>query len=209
MGTPFELNKTDLPGSGSEGKAPGVRSVIENLGEAEIWRRFKSGNEEAIVYIYQKYSQELFRFAVQYTTREAAKDVIQELFLILLKRRTFLGEVSAVRPYLYKSLYRVIRDRKRKSRNYKLIDLDCDDKLPERHLSREEGIINQERVQSRLDQVRSALQELSVKQKEAMLLYYYEGLTQSEIADVMEMKNKDSARKLIYRALDKIREIIR
>ena len=115
----------------------------------------------------------------------------------------------AVRPYLYKSLYRVIRDRKRKAKNPQLIDLDCDEKFLGGHVSREEGIISQERIQTRLNQIRGAMQELSVKQKEAMLLYYYEGLTQSEIAQVMDMKSKDSARKLIYRALDKIKELIR
>ena len=209
MGTPFKIGRTDLPASDGGSESHGIRSAVGNLNEAEIWRRFKSGHEEAIVYIYQKYSQELFRFAVQYTDRDDAKDAIQELFLVLLKRKSFLGEVSAVRPYLYRSLYRVIRDRRIKSKNHKLIDLTCDDKLPGRHLSHEEGIISQEHIQTRLNQVRAALQELSVKQKEAMLLYYYEGLTQAEIADVMEMKNKDAARKLIYRALDKIKELIR
>ena len=91
MGTPFKIGRTDLPASDGEGKNHGVRSAVGNLGEAEIWRRFKSGHEEAIVYIYQKYSQELFHFAVQYTDRDDAKDAIQELFLVLLKRKSFLG----------------------------------------------------------------------------------------------------------------------
>lgn len=208
MATRPDSVKTDLHTFGNKAESQRVRSLMENLSEAEIWRRFKNSNEEAIVYIYQKYSQELFRFAVQYTDRDTAKDVIQELFLGLLRRRAFLGEVSAVRPYLYKSLYRIIRDRKKKLKNPQLVSLVCDDKFPKRYISREEGIIDQERIQTRLKQVRSALQGLSVKQKEAVLLYYYEGLTQSEIADVMDMKNKNSARKLLYRAIDKIRELI-
>lgn len=50
------------------------------------------------------------------------------------------------------------------------------------------------------------MSKLTTRQKEAVLYFYYEGLSYQEIADIMGFQNVKSARKLIYRAIDALRK---
>jgi DNA-directed RNA polymerase specialized sigma24 family protein len=49
---------------------------------------------------------------------------------------------------------------------------------------------------------------LDVKEREAIYYFYYEKLTYEQIAIILEFTHVSSARRLIYRALGKLRKYI-
>ena len=156
------------------------------------------GEEDAIVYIYQKYSPILFRFTCRFVDRQAAKDIIQELFLKLIRRREQLADVRMVKSYLYKSAYSIIKDRRnREKKELLLFDPIHNEKRLGVHLPVDPSI---------LERVKRAMNKLTHKQKEIIILSFYEGFTHNEIAEIINAKNAESVRKLLYRGLDKLRE---
>ncbi len=196
-----------LSRKGSTGDEPRANDFAEfdDRTDTEIWQDFRAGNIEVLIYLYHKYVAQLLRFGLQFAPREVVKDSIQDLFLYLKERRNHPEEISNISAYLYKSLYRVIRQKVDTAMRLSSVDYQPDSKEWRVVVSSEISLIEQEHKQEQQAMLQRSLDTLSVKQRQALLLYYYEGFTHQEIADIMELKNKSSARKLIYRAIDMLR----
>ncbi|MEM1135004.1 MAG: hypothetical protein AAGI07_04130, partial [Bacteroidota bacterium] len=78
--------------------------------DVDIWASFKKGDEEAFLYIYNKYFYDLMNYGIQFSQDiELLKDCIQDLFISLRKKRESLGDISySIKSYLFKSLKRSI-----------------------------------------------------------------------------------------------------
>ena len=68
-------------------------------------------------------------------------------------------------------------------------------------------MINQQVNEEKQEIIAAKLNELSPLQKEALLLYFYEGLTYDQIANIFGMKVK-SARALVYRGINAITQLL-
>ena len=172
--------------------------------DLEIWNAFISGDKSAFVYLYNNYANQLLKFGIQFAPREMVKDAIQDLF-VYLKDRKWKGEqVNRIAPYLYKSLYRILLEKIKKGQLLKSLDFEHG-KSWQINVSTEIDVIEtgDKSQQAKLLKVR--LNELSPKQKQAILLYFYEGFTYEEVKDIMQLSHRSSARKLIYRALETLR----
>jgi len=174
--------------------------------DAEIWNSFMNGDDDAFVFIYNKHVNQLLRFGVQFAPREMVKDAIQDLFLYLKKRKKSDYEVHRIAPYLYKSMYRILLTKLEYEKKFKPNE-HPESQNWEINISRETKLISQEGQEELSNQLRVSLNSLSLKQRQAILLYYYEGLTHDEIRDVMDLSNKSSVRKLIQRGLDTLQII--
>ena len=180
-----------------------------DVDEAQIWKKFKLGKEEAVVYIYKKYSPILFRFICRFVDRQTAKDIVQELFLKLIRGRKQLADVRMVRSYLYKSAYSIMKDRRNREKKVLLLfDPIHSEKRLGVHLPVEAHIIGSESYLNALEKVKRAMNELTSKQKEIIILSFYEGFTHNEIAEIINAKSAESVRKLLYRGLEKLRDTV-
>ncbi|MBT29795.1 MAG: RNA polymerase subunit sigma-24 [Thalassobius sp.] len=191
-------NRTDQP--------PSAKSLFDYKSDREIWLEFKKGNEAAFNHIYRKYTPGLYNFAYQFTrNKDIIKDSIQNVYISIRRRREKLSEVNSIKAYLYKAIYREMVKKLEKERKF-ISDEALTDDLFNIELSFEDKIIGDEiteEIKTKLDKI---LKQLTNKQKEALLLFYAEGLSYKEVAEVMGLKNSKSARKLIYRALDTARK---
>ncbi|HRK52675.1 MAG TPA: sigma-70 family RNA polymerase sigma factor [Cyclobacteriaceae bacterium] len=181
-------------------------SSFDKMTDLEVWKIFCSGSDEALIFIYNGHVQRLFRFGLQFAPRETVKDAIQDLF-VNLKEAKSAREIQRITPYLYKSLYRILQ---RKLFFFRKFNFQANEEIKnwEIQLSVESRLIDEEQSQERLGLLQKSLNELSVKQRKALLLYYYEGFTHNEIREIMNLSNKSSVRKLIYRAVEKLRAIV-
>lgn len=179
------------------------KATFENKSDAEVWRTFCSGSDEALIFIYNTHIQRLLRFGLQFATRETVKDAIQDLF-INLKETKGNREIKRITPYLYKSLYRIIK-RKRSFSERFILKRNEDIKNWEIHFSIESKLIDQEQTLEQSTKLQKYLNDLSSKQRKVLLLYFYEGFTHNEIKEIMDLSNKSSVRKLIYRAIESLR----
>ncbi|MCF6352222.1 MAG: sigma-70 family RNA polymerase sigma factor [Cyclobacteriaceae bacterium] len=181
---------------------------FENVPDNELWDNFSKGNSGVLIYLYHKYVAQLLRFGIQFASRETVKDSIQDLFLYLKERKNQSGEVKNIAAYLYKILYRLIR--KKVEYSLKFSSIHENNELQNWHISISKDIkfIEAEHKKEQSKKLERSLNNLSDKQRQALLLYYYEGFTHQEITDIMDLKNKSSVRKLIYRALDALKNNI-
>lgn len=176
--------------------------------ESAIWKRFKEGDEAAFIWIYQNYFGKLFDYASQFDLdNDLIKDHIQELFIYIRKNRERLADVKSIKFYLLKSIRRRILSNSKK--RFSLVSLFAIDqkKIFEINISAstEHNLID-ETIQDEIKQrISRALNKLTVRQREAVLHFYYEGLSYQEVAEVMELKKVKYARKLIYRSVDALR----
>jgi len=180
------------------------------LSNQEFREAFYKGDPETINTIYQQNVDLMYNYGRQlYNDADLVKDCIQEVFLRLIKSRNTTTSITSVRAYLLKSLKREILRNKERSNKYNLKDSFKEDKSFGIALSDEMKPIEVHFTDKKKLLLKSALNNLPKKQREAILLYYYEGFTYEEISQIMEVKLVKSARKLIYKAIASIKSSIR
>jgi RNA polymerase sigma factor (sigma-70 family) len=182
----------------------------ENKPDQDIWRAFNKGNEMAFNFIYRTYASMLLQYGAQFSRDEyILQDCIQNIFIDLRRKRGRLSEVQSIKAYLFKILQReVIRSINReKGSNYSTKGLDDNFFLVE--VSHETKLIQDEYDEEKKQMIEAAMKQLTVRQRQAILLLYEEGMNYNEIAEVMELNEVKSARKIVYRALASLKVLIR
>ncbi|MCK9638478.1 MAG: sigma-70 family RNA polymerase sigma factor [Prolixibacteraceae bacterium] len=174
------------------------------ISDTLLWNKFIHGDEDAFRLIYKSHVQTLFKYGCNFTHDEALiKDCIQDIFVDLMKYRLTIGSTNNIRLYLFKSLKRKIIRSLHKSEIYRHLE---SDKIPFQYaLSNEDEIIEDENTRNRTRHLELAMSTLSPRQKEAIYLKYVSNLSYEEISSLMKM-NYQSARNLIFRGLEKLRE---
>lgn len=175
---------------------------------AELWSEIRSGNPKALSALYHSSYSWLFNYGYKIIPRKTLiEDAIQELFLILWKQKGSICEARSVKSYLYCSLRRIILRRLKKQRNRTERNYIYDKNLINEVYNIEELIINFETTQEKKRQLTYAMQSLSKRQKEAIYLKFYNGLSNKEIAQVMDI-NKQSVYNHVSNAINKIQGFV-
>lgn len=172
----------------------------------EIWENFKDGDESALSYVYFQYFHSMFQYGIRFKDDpEFIKDCIQDVFFKLIQAGEKLGTTENIRFYLFRALKNVIYKEINKSKKIELVEFvtlkfDAPFKL-------EEEIAEKENATNKEMSLLKALNELSDRQREVIYLRYECGMEYDQICDIMQLKN-DSARKLVFRAIKSLKEII-
>lgn len=174
-----------------------------------LWKGFLEGSQSALSKIYLNNVNDLFAFGCKFTVdKSLVKDCIQELFITLIQSRTKLSATDNVKGYLFTALKRrIIRELVRSSK--------FEEVLERGDYRFEVGFEDLDKTEFENDNytiktlaVRSAVQSLTSRQKEALYLKFYFGLSHKEIAEILHMEEQ-SSRSLISRAVKKIRSVIK
>ncbi|WP_439487192.1 RNA polymerase sigma factor [Algoriphagus sp.] len=181
----------------------------ENKPDVEIWRAFDKGDEFAFNYLYRTYVVRMFKYGCQLCRDQALiQDCIQNIFIDLRKKRGGLSEVISIKSYLYKILYREIIRKLNSNKSTILQGNEITENSFSIEFSHETKLIQEENLEEKREMVRSALEKLSSKQRQAILLLYEEGMSYKEISIAMEFSEVKSARKIVYRALSSLKGIL-
>lgn len=116
--------------------------------------------------------------------RLLVEDAIQDVFVDLWRRREYLSEVEQVKSYLLRAL----RNQLLRNARHEILETaeDIDDFLDYLSvLSAEQQSIDRETQLSRSQSIQNALASLSHRQREAVHLRFYQGLSLDEAAEVM------------------------
>lgn len=170
--------------------------------ELQLIQQIKEGNKNAFEELYYMFKDVVYNTAICYLqSAEDAEELTQDVFLtIFQKAYTFKGN-STVSTWIYKitinkSLNYKDKNNRRPSNNFLIKD---DLRIDFRH----PGIIleNQEKGAYLF----SAINSLIDSQKTAFILIYMEGLSQQEVALIMEITEK-SVESLLQRAKVNLRK---
>jgi RNA polymerase sigma factor (sigma-70 family) len=175
----------------------------------EIWEKFQEGDMEAFAHIYNQYVKVLYRYGTKLTSNEElVKDTIQEIFLDLyVNRKNNKTNPLNLKYYLVLAVKRnLIKKLKRLRRNSN--EEPFNELVFEPEYSIEKKIIEDEQKDEKNRLVVNALKTIPPKQKEALYLRYNEGLDYDDISKILKI-SKESVRKQVYRALKKIRSILK
>ncbi len=182
---------------------------FESKTDEEVWDAFDKGNELAFNFIYRVHIKGMFRYGSQVTCDTALiKDCVQNIFIQLREKRGSLSKVNSIKGYLFISLQREIIRKLGKGKSFEKNSIEQNENFFPITLSHESILIQREKEEEKRGLVRQALNQLTARQRQAILLFYEEGMSYKEIAEAMEFSEVKSARKIIYRALATLKCII-
>lgn len=174
--------------------------------ESKIWENFKAGDQSALSYVYFQYFHSMFQYGIRFKDDpEFIKDCIQDVFFKLIQAREKLSMTENIRFYLFRALKNAIYkeiDKRKKIEFVNFVPLKFDAPF-----ALEEEIAEKENASKNEKALQKAFNELSDRQREIIYLRFECGMEYNQICDIMQLKH-DSARKLLFRAIKSLREII-
>ena len=161
--------------------------------EQEIIQGLKNRNNEVFLELVNSYKKKIISLCYSYTNDYyEAEDLSQEVFISLYNNINRFREECSLSTYIYRITVSRCLDYKRKKsikgfltgllNNYKEDTIDYDDK----------------------NYVRDCINNLSEELKVPIVLYYYVGLSQSEIGNVLKISSK-AVEGRIYRGKQKLK----
>lgn len=149
----------------------------------------------------EQHEKEIFRFARRMTgNSEDAADVLQDTFLRAFKSFSKLPKQSNYRAWLYRIAGRQALNLARSKKVRRTIPIEEAVHLPERNGDLE-ALVETRRLARALA---GAVRKLSSRQRIALIQRKYEGLSYSEISEVLGC-TEAAARAHVYQAMTKIR----
>ena len=160
--------------------------------DRELLAKIAAGDVEALGELYDRYARMLYQFALALTrSRDAAEEVIQNVFLGLLRSRVRLAEVKDIRSYLFRVVRNEVSHLGRKplgdSSTLELVEAP-------------EGIPQREVLEAN-----EALSRLPQEQLEVVVLKVWQGMTFAEIAQALDIPANTAASRYRY-AMEKLRK---
>ena len=157
---------------------------IPELDDRELIQQTASGDRDALEELYNRYSTSVFSLARFMLRQEAlAEDATQDIFLnIWLKASSYKPERGEPKAWImsvaHHKVIDIIRSRRRNitmtdPKDYETLDLLPSGQMP----TAEEAVLNLDRAR-----IRNALSVLPLSQREVIMLAYFGGFSQSEIA---------------------------
>lgn len=188
--------------------AENISNLTITASTESVWKRFCTGDHEALNLIYRKHIDDLYHYGMHFCRdSERVKDCLQDLFQCLWLDREHLNtEVNNIRYYLITSLRRrLLRSLEKTRRNY--TEALCDTFDFELVSPREDGIIQDEILRQHLKQLNEGIAILTRRQREAIYLRFYQNLSYDEIAKLMTMK-VESVYNVISKAISLLKNTI-
>lgn len=173
---------------------------------AGLWLKFRSGDAVAFGELAQVHYRALYNYATRFSSDpEFIRDCIQELYLELWERRSFLSETAFVKSYLLKALrHKLIKESIRLKRFKEPKELRFDAGDPD--LSIESLIIESEHHKHQIKRLNQIVSHLTKRQQEIIYLRFYQNMENEDIAQIMSL-GRQSVANLLYRTIKEIKDI--
>jgi RNA polymerase sigma factor (sigma-70 family) len=192
MGSP--LNKTE-----KEGLASSKPDIV-------LWSQFKAGDRHVFSQIYRQYIQPLYNYGMKVADDpELVEDCIQELFIYLWKTRQNLGDTDSIKFYLFKALRRrIVATQEEVVRTTKKNEsIGTSHQAAE--FSHEQYLVYRQLEEEQQQRLTRSLDTLTKRQREAIMLRFYDNLSFQQVAEVMSLNIK-STYNLISKAIEALKE---
>ena len=171
----------------------------------KLWQKFlKYGDDHSFSLIYNSHIDKLYSYGIHLGFHsELCKDAIQDVFYKLYLSSENLSGVNNIAAYLFTSLKNRLIDMSRNDSRIQKVELINQSFSIDVTIL--DDIIDAEKAVLLKNKVEELLASLTPQQREAVYLRYMHDLNYTEISELLDI-NPDSARKLIFRAMKKLRE---
>ena len=181
-------------------------SSAEREEDAALARRAGSGEAEAFGVLYDRYVDQVYRYAFYRVRNEAeAEDVTSEVFMRALRAIPKYEPRQAFLAWLYRIARNAIIDRSRRRANRQQVSFEDALAHPnaDQVVNPDEGLL----AGSDASAVRNAMQKLTPLQQEILVLRYVEGFDTKTISKLVG-KRDGTVRGIEFRALNALRALI-
>lgn len=187
--------------------------ALMQMSEDDLLRQAQTGDEEAFGMIMIRMEAPLRRFIRRLLgISDAEDDIVQDVFIALYRNLSSVNPQMGLRPYLYRMVRNRSYDELRRLGRYHIYSLD--DEPADAYASFEtipDGSETPEEVAHWLMiqlEVREAMDRLPENQRQALILYAEEGLSYSEIAEVMNT-SIGTIKSRLFHAKQNLRRLVR
>lgn len=173
--------------------------------DSALWLAYRSGDNEALGVLAQRYYGALRRYGMKFLVGESVvEDCIQDLFLDLWQNRERISQTPSVKFYLFKAIRHSILGHMRYQQRFASEEsLDWDTSLPE-NFNAESLLIEQETLNGLVAQMRTQMDALPKREREALFLRYYEDMSVADISGLMGV-NRQSVSNFLQKGITRIR----
>ena len=179
--------------------------------DAQLAVALVGGDSDALSEVYDRFHRAVHAVAFRVTTdRTHAEDVVQEVFVALWKRpEAYNPERGSLGTWLMSTAHHkavdLVRREESLRRRRDLVAVDVEQELREEHLA--EPVEEQANERWQAERVRRALAALPEAQRQAMVLAYFGGYTQREVAAVMGVP-LGTVKTRMLAAMRKLRDVL-
>ena len=151
----------------------------------QLTNRLIQSDREAFDRIFRLLYAPLVRFSYKYMNdKDAASDVVQEVFIKLWQVREELAENESIKAYLF----RMVRNRSLnhlRNNSYEVTGLELVEKQADERA--DSGITESNPYKEKLEMLKSWIQKLPDRQRDVIEMSRFEGLNHAEIAKVLNV----------------------
>lgn len=148
----------------------------------DLWMGLKLGDKAMFIALYKKYYHTLLFIGLkEMKDAQLVKDTIQQLFLYLWEKRETIQEANNVKSYLITSFLRKLTADWKKSKQSSTLQVVWNTYAEDTQPNPEEKLINKDERSYLFKLLMDRINELPNRQKELIVLRFYEGLTYEEI----------------------------
>ena len=177
----------------------------ERITDELLLKKAGEGDQAAFLDLYDRYREPIFRFAYRLLgSVEIAEDVTHDCFLSLIRKpENFRPERASLKTYLYAAARNLAMKHFRSQGRETALD----EVSEEPRESSKRGPLRRLLDEELATQVREAVFNLPPLQREALILFEYEGLSLNEIAAIAGT-DVGAIKARLYRAREGLRRIL-
>jgi RNA polymerase sigma-70 factor (ECF subfamily) len=178
---------------------------LDARSDEEVMMRVRDGDVDELGILFERHHGRLFAFCLRMTgDRDTAGDLVQEVFVRMLRYRTTYREQGAFLAWMYRLARNVCVDHFRHqggavrevAEDEAAVDLPSQEALPAERASRREEVRLLER----------ALRKLSAEKRETLLLARFGSMPYAQIAEALGC-TVSTVKVRVHRAVRELREI--
>lgn len=150
--------------------------------DESLWKGLQEGDKVMFLALYKKYYHSLLFIGLkEIKDSQLVKDTIQQLFLYLWEKRESMGEAKNVKAYLVTSFLRKLSTDWKKSSKISNLQVVWINNSEDNQPSPEEKLIKKDEQNHLFKFLMLHINDLPNRQKELIVLKFYEGLSYEEI----------------------------
>lgn len=147
-----------------------------------LWKGLRLGDKEMFLSLYKKYYHTLLFIGLkEIRDAQLVKDNIQQLFLYLWEKRATVEEAANVRSYIITSFLRKLTTDWKRSAKSGSLQVVWNNTTEDPQPNPEESLVRKDEQSHLFKILINHINELPARQKELIVLRFYEGLSYEEI----------------------------
>jgi RNA polymerase sigma-70 factor (ECF subfamily) len=178
----------------------------ERTTDEVLLKRAGEGDQAAFLELYDRHREPIFRFAYRLLGEvDIAEDVTHDCFLSLIRKpENFRPERASLKTYLFAAARNLALKHFRSTGR----ETGLDEMSEEPQLSQRHGPLRKLLDKELASEVRRAVFSLPPLQREALILFEYEGLSLSEIAEITDA-DVGAIKGRLYRARGHLKSLLK